>query len=143
MAYKVIRMKLTSNIKDYLAGATVAFSIVLLVIQGISFITMGWDNEKIAANEFSLAIIQLFAHLIGGFLAGYLIAKKRESDQIISAATVGLFAYIAESIYTSLFGGNFMPDFWALGGFLICAAAAAYIVRSNQLKIENEKNKKT
>ncbi|MBM3292275.1 hypothetical protein FJY84_06315 [Candidatus Bathyarchaeota archaeon] len=136
-------MKIPNNIKDYFAGAAVAFSIVLLVNQGISFLIIGWTPEKISANEFLFAIIQLLAHIIGGFLAGYLIAKKRESDHIISAATVGLFAYIAESIFVSLFGGNYMPDFWALGGFLLCAASAAYIVRNKQLKKDSEKNKES
>jgi hypothetical protein len=131
-----------ANKLDYIAGAVVAFSFVLIIYQIIGFTISGWDSERISAMEFFLGIIQLIAHVIGGFFAGYLIGKKLESDQIIGGATTGLLAYILESIYISLFGGSFMPEFWSLGGFLIFGAAGAYIVKRNQLKTENNKEKK-
>ena len=131
-----------ANKLDYIAGAVVAFSFVLIIYQIIGFTISGWNAERISSMEFFLGIIQLIAHLIGGFFAGYLIGKKLESDQIIGGATTGLLAYILESIYVSLFGGSFMPEFWSLGGFLISGSAGAYLVKRNQLRTENNNYEK-
>ena len=134
-------MDFPGEIKDYFAGAVVAFSIVLIVNQVINFIISGWNADTISSMEVLLGLIQLSAHIIGGFLAGNLIAKKLESEHILAGLTTGLLAYLFEAVYISIFGNSFMPEFWALGGFILSGASGAYVVRKKQLESEKDEKK--
>lgn len=134
-------MDLPGETKNYFAGAAVAFSIVVIVNQLLNFLISGWDANTVISMEVHLGMIQLSAHVIGGFLAGYLVAKKLESDYILSGITVGLLSYLFDAIYISFFGNNFMPEFWALGGFIISGAGGAYLIRKKQIESDKKEDK--
>ena len=79
-------------VKEIVAGASLAFGVVLLVQEGLGayYVWTGVSLETISGELlFALFII---LHLSGGFLGGYLVGRKRKENIIRAGVIAALLA---------------------------------------------------
>lgn len=111
-------MKNERDFRNYLAGAALAFGIVLLTSQILQLV-FGGATVDVGSELYSLIInIYLAAHLFGGFAGGFLVARVRKADFIQVGTVTAILAYIFEFLYNVLVEGA-ATDIYAAVSLLI------------------------
>lgn len=117
--------------EEYVAGASLAFGVVLLVQEGVgAYYAWARIGPEIIRGEHLFA---LFAgiHLIGGFLGGYLVCRRSGEKTIRAGVVTALLAYIIEFVYNLIFAGSFGGNLLAMLSLVIGSIiGAAYASRS-------------
>ena len=115
----------------YVAGASLAFGVVVLVQEGIgAYYAWMSIGPEIMRGEHLFA---LFAgiHLIGGFLGGYLVCRRSGEKTIRAGVVTALLAYIIEFVYNLIFAGSFGGNLLAMLSLVLGSIiGAAYASRS-------------
>ena len=111
-------MKSQRDFRNYLAGGALAFGVVLLTSQILRLIYGGLIMN-----------IYFAAHLAGGFLGGYLVARVRGKDFTQTGTVTAVMAYILEFVYMYLFEGEF-TDYYAVLSLLIGGIIGAMFFRA-------------
>jgi hypothetical protein len=116
------------RIKEYVAGAFVAYSVVLLSGEAFRafFAWMGQQVESICVDLVGLFVC---LHLVGGALGGYLVGQRRREDIIRAGAITALIAYVFEFSYYFIFVGAFYNSLYAMLGFFFGGIAGANYAR--------------
>ncbi len=128
-------MKSERDFRNYLAGAALAFGTVLLVSQILQLMYGGLapaDRESVYTMVMD---VYLAAHIGGGFLGGYLVARVRRRDYIMTGTLTAVLAYIFEFIYNIVVEAT-LTDIYALLSLLIGAVVGAMFMRA---RIERER----
>jgi len=143
---KVMEEKsLGSFFGEYLAGAFLAFG--FSVIAREAFVAyFAWSGAVIEVFGRDLLGLATILHITGGFLGGYLVSRRRETDTVRVGITTGLFAYPLEFIYDMLFQGQFVNGIWMAGSYVVGGALGAIYgnyrkwgsIRSPRLVVEEE-----
>jgi uncharacterized protein YneF (UPF0154 family) len=129
-------LKSQRDFRNYLAGAALAFGLVLLSSQILQLL-FGGNSVEAGSELYSLIVnIYLAVHLIGGFLGGFLVARVRRADYIQTGTVTGIMAYIFEFIY-NIVVERATTDIYAAVSLLIGGIIGAMFFRA---KIEREKN---
>ncbi len=89
----------------YAAGSVVAFGIVLMVLQAIGIFTTGMGLAELESLRPVLADIWLAANVGGGFAGGFLVARRRRGEYVLTGLVVGVLAYIFVFAYNLLIEG--------------------------------------
>ena len=121
-------------INDIVAGASLAFGIVLLVQEGLGlyYAWVGVELETISGG-FLFALFAIL-HLIGGFLGGYLVGRKKKENIIRAGIITAILAYIIEFIYNLIFVGSFGGNIYAVLSLVIGSIfGALFASRSGML----------
>jgi len=84
----------------YVAGSVVAFGIVLIALQAIGIFTMGMDQAGLDSLRPAFADLWLAANVGGGFAGGFLVARRRRGEYVLTGLVVGVLAYIFVFAYT-------------------------------------------
>lgn len=122
-------MKSERDFRNYLAGAALAFGVVLLTSQILQLI-FGGVNVGVGDELYSLIVnIYLSAHLVGGFLGGYLVARVRRADYIQTGTVTAILAYIFEFVYNIVVEAA-MTDIYAAVSLLIGGIIGAMFFRA-------------
>jgi hypothetical protein len=98
-------LKSQRDFRNYLAGAALAFGVVLMTSQ---ILQLMYGGLSLADRELLYSLIMniyLAAHLAGGFLGGYLVARVRGKDFIQTGTVTAVLAYIFEFVYNILVEG--------------------------------------
>jgi LytS/YehU family sensor histidine kinase len=123
------------DFRNYLAGAALAFGVVLLFSQVLQLMYGGLapaDRESV----YSLIMnVYLASHLAGGFLGGYLVARVRRADYIMTGTVTAVLAYIFEFVYNLVVEAT-LTDIYAMVSLLIGAIIGAMFLRA---KLERER----
>ncbi len=126
-------MKSQRDFRNYLAGAALAFGVVLLVSQVLQLLYGGLapgDRESV----YTLIMgIYIASHLVGGFLGGYLVARVRRSNYLLTGTVTAVLAYIFEFAYNLIVEAT-LTDIYAMVSLLIGAVIGAMFMRA---KMEN------
>jgi uncharacterized protein YneF (UPF0154 family) len=122
-------LKSERDFRNYLAGAALAFGVVLLTSQILQLI-FGGVNVGVGDELYSLIVnIYLSAHLVGGFLGGYLVARVRRADYIQTGTVTAILAYIFEFVYNIVVEAA-MTDIYAAVSLLIGGIIGAMFFRA-------------
>jgi uncharacterized protein YneF (UPF0154 family) len=128
-------LKSQRDFRNYLAGAALAFGVVLLFSQVLQLMYGGLapaDRESV----YSLIMnVYLASHLAGGFLGGYLVARVRRADYIMTGTVTAVLAYIIEFVYNLVVEAT-LTDIYAMVSLLIGAIIGAMFLRA---KLERER----
>ncbi|HIH88465.1 TPA: hypothetical protein HA344_04545 [Candidatus Bathyarchaeota archaeon] len=126
-------MKSERDFRNYLAGAALAFGIVLLSSQILQLVFGG--NSVEAGSELYTLIVNIYlaAHLVGGFAGGFLVARVKGKDFIQVGTVTGIMAYIFETIYNVVFESA-MTDIYAAVSLLIGGIVGAMFFRARSEK---------
>ena len=79
--------------------------------------------------------IYLASHLAGGFLGGYLVARVRRADYIMTGTVTAVLAYIFEFVYNMVVEAT-LTDIYAMLSLLIGGIIGAMFLRA---KLERER----
>jgi hypothetical protein len=122
-------LKSQRDFRNYLAGAALAFGVVLLTSQILQLMYGGLsltDREPL----YSLIMnIYLASHVAGGFLGGYLVARVRGKDFIQTGTVTAVLAYIFEFVYNIVVESAF-TDIYAMLSLLIGGIVGAMFFRA-------------
>jgi hypothetical protein len=122
-------LKSERDFRNYLAGAALAFGIILLTSQILQLI-FGGVSVAVGNELYGLIMnIYLSAHLVGGFSGGYLVARVKGSDFIQVGTVTAILAYIFEFIYNIVFEAA-MTDIYAAVSLLIGGIIGAMFFRA-------------
>lgn len=137
-------MKSERNFRNYLAGAALAFGTVLLTSQVLQIAYGGLGQTELDSMMSILTDTYLAAHIAGGFLGGYLVARVRRKDYIQTGTLVAVLAYIFEFVYNVLVV-RMLTDIWAMLSLLIGGIVGTmfFRVRLERDKIVNLKSNET
>lgn len=122
-------MKSERDFRNYLAGAALAFGIVLLTSQVLQILYGGASEEDITAAYDLIVQIYLAAHVVGGFAGGYLVARVRRSDFIQTGTVTAILAYMFEVVYNFIVEGS-TTDIYAAISLLIGGIVGAMFLRA-------------
>ena len=126
-------MKSQRDFRNYLAGAALAFGIVLLVSQVLQLLygrLAPGDRESV----YTLIMgIYIASHIVGGHLGGYLVARVRRSNYLLTGTVTAVLAYIFEFAYNLIVEAT-LTDIYAMVSLLIGAVIGAMFMRA---KMEN------
>jgi len=118
-------------IREYVAGASLAFGIVILVqeVIGAYYAWTGVVLETIS-GEYLLAVFTII-HFVGGFLGGYLVHRRSGDNAIRAGFVTALMAFVIEFVYNFIFirsfGGNLLALLSLVGGSIIGAFSASRV----------------
>ena len=73
--------------------------------------------------------VYIVSHLVGGFLGGYLVARVRRSDYILTGIVTAVLAYIFEFAYNLIVEAT-LTDVYAIVSLLIGAVIGAMFMRA-------------
>jgi hypothetical protein len=133
-----------SDIRDYAAGACLAFGVVLLAEEALNFYyaSLGWNGISPIGEAEPLSSLFIGVHTIGGLLSGYLIGRRRVERVIPTALIAAVLAYIIESLFFRLLVGSFQGSLWALlsliGGGVFGASFASVQKARRRLRLTAE-----
>jgi len=115
--------------REYIAGASLAFGLVLLTFQTVSayfgYSGRGWEGLSGYSDTFFALFLGV--HITGGVLSGYLVGRRREEKTVQAGVVTAVLAYIIEYIYYIIFERAFPGSLWALIGFVGGGAFGAYL----------------
>lgn len=120
--------------EGYVAGASLAFGVVLLTQEGVGayYAWAGVGPEAISGG-YVLALF-VVAHFVGGFLGGLLARRRSGEDTLRAGGVTALLAFVIEALYNFVFAGTFFGNILAIGilvtGSIIGAASASRSLRS-------------
>jgi len=123
--------------RDYLAGASMVFGIILIADQVLS-VFYGYSSLASTGDANGEGIIfSIGLHTMSAMIGGYLIGRRNAENFIQTATVVAVLAYLFESIYLRMFLGSF-GNIWSLisiiiGGIL--GAAFAKIQREKRMLV--------
>jgi hypothetical protein len=122
--------------KEYLAGASLAFGLVLLTFQVLNayYAYTGVGQEVLAGYAEAFFTLFLGVHITGGVLGGYLVGRRRKEKTIQAGVFTGLIAYIIEFIYYLIFEGSFPGSPWAVLSFVGGGTIGAYLAAVQRQK---------
>lgn len=133
--------------REYLAGASLAFGLVLLTFQVLNayfdYIGMGMEGLAGYADEFFTLFVGL--HITGGILGGYLVGRRKEEKTIQAGVVTGVIAYMIEYIYYIIFERSFPGSLWALLGFVggsVIGALFAIVQRTRRMLASSQAQKR-
>ena len=119
--------------RDYLAGASMVFGIILIADQVLS-VFYGYSSLASTGEANGEGIIfSISLHTISAMISGYLIGRRNVKSFIQAATVVAVLAYLFESIYLRLFLGSF-GNIWSLISIIIGGILGAAFA-----KIQKEK----
>lgn len=138
-----------SDIRDYVAGACLAFGVVLLAEEALSiyYASLGWVGISPIGEAEPLSSLFIGVHTVGGLLSGYLVGRKRAERIVPTALIAAVLAYLIESLFFRLLVGSFQGSLWALlslvGGGVFGASFASIQRARRRLRraAENEGDK--
>ena len=139
------KRSLGSFIGEYLAGASLAFGFTIIAREAfMAYFT--WSGAAIEVFGRDLLGLATILHLVGGFLGGHLVSRRRETDTVRVGVTTALFAYPLEFVYDMLFQGQFVNGVWVAGSYVVGGALGAVYgnirkwgsIRSPRLVFEEE-----
>jgi len=130
---------------EYLAGASLAFGFSIIAREAF-MAYFAWSGAVIEVFGRDLLGLATILHLVGGFLGGYLVSRRRETDTVRVGVTTALFAYPLEFVYDMLFQGQFVNGIWVAGSYVLGGALGAVYgnyrkwgsIRSPRLIVEEE-----
>ena len=122
-------MKSQRDFRNYLAGAALAFGVVLLTIQIIIILFGGLSEGELLANDSLIWNIIYGSNLGGGLLGGYLVARHRKTDYIQTGTLVAVLAYIFEFIF-SIIIERLPMDIWSSVSLLLGGIIGAMFFKS-------------
>jgi hypothetical protein len=111
-------LKSQRDFRNYLAGAALAFGVVLLALQIMIILFSGMNETELQANDSLIWNMIYGANLVGGLLGGYLVARHRKIDYIQTGTVVAALAYIFEIIYSVVLE-KIPLDIWSTLSLLI------------------------
>ena len=123
-------MKSQRDFRNYLAGAALAFGIVLIVSQVLQLMYGGLPLEERESVYSLIMNVYLASHVAGGFLGGYLVARVRRTDFIMTGTITAVLAYIFEFVY-NLVVLQTLTDIYAMVSLLIGAIVGAMFLRAS------------
>ena len=134
-------MKRDHDLGNYLAGGALAFGVVLLTSQVLLLIFSGLSAEELESIFGMLTNIYLASHVVGGFIGGYLVARRRATDYIMTGTVTAILAYIFEFLYNILVE-RALTDIWALLSLLIGGIVGSMFYRAKleRTKLESKTN---
>jgi hypothetical protein len=122
------------NVREYVAGAFLAFGIVFLASE-LFVLGFTWAGAEVKSIGGDLPGLFICLHLVGGALGGYLVSRRRRKDIIRAGAITSLFAYIFEFIYNLLFVGTFENILHAILGFFFGGVLGAMYVSYQMVRM--------
>ncbi len=117
------------DFRNYLAGAALAFGVVLLTSQILQLVFGGATVEPDSDLYSWIINIYLAAHMLGGFLGGFLVARVRKADFIQIGTVTAILAYIFEFLYNIVVEGS-ATDIYAAVSLLIGGIIGAMFYRA-------------
>ncbi len=114
-----------TDARRYLAGAALAFGIILVEVLLIRFALFNYTSEEIAALDPTIYTVLLLSPAVAGAVGGYLVARRIASSFLRIGLIVSIIAYLFELIYNLLILGvvtDIFLFFALLAGGVIGAA---------------------
>ena len=128
-----------ATVREYIAGASLAFGVVLLAFQILgayySYTGVEWQGLVGYADAFFALFLGL--HIFGGVLAGYLVGRKREEKFFKAGIVTAVIAYVIEYIYYLIFERVFPGSLWAFFGFVGGGIVGAFLVVVQKTRSSN------
>ena len=120
---KSMRKKSKPRLKDYAAGSLVANCPAWLLSLVIPCL-------RAAAGEVYAMLILCFTTMAGGVLAGYLVSRRAQSEQVKAGLTTGFLSYVLYAIFLTMTGfrGGALEDIPSITGFVIGGAVGARLL---------------
>ncbi len=120
--------------RNYLAGAALAFGVVLLASQVLQLMFGGLGQTEKEALYSLIINTYLAAHVAGGFIGGYLVSRVKGSGFVQIGTVVAVLAYIFEFIYNIVVEGVW-TDLYAALALLIGGIVGALFFKSRIDKV--------
>jgi hypothetical protein len=98
------------SFKNYLAGAAISFSVVLIVTQVVALYFAGLSEEEAMSLDYLRFNLLLAANFLGGALGSFLVARKVGEDYFQVGIVTAICSYILESGYFLFFGEGSSSD---------------------------------
>jgi len=121
-------LKSQRDFRNYLAGAALAFGVVLLVTQVLQLMYGGLPLAEREAIYSLIMTVYLASNLVGGFLGGYLVARVRRADYIITGTVTAVLAYVFEFTYNLIVEAT-LTDIYSLLSLMIGAIVGVMFLR--------------
>jgi hypothetical protein len=115
--------------RNYLAGAALAFGVVLLASQILQLMYGGLSPAEREPLYSLILNIYLASHLAGGFLGGYLVARVKMDNYVQTGTVVAVLAYMFEFAYNIIVEGAW-TDLYAMLSLLIGGIVGAVFFKS-------------
>ena len=113
-----VEQDLGSLFREYLAGSFLACGFVLVTREAFTaYFT--WAGAVIEAFSRDLIGLSTILHVIGGFLGGHLVSRRREGDVFRAGVTTAFFAYMVEFVFDNLFVGAVVNGLWIATAYLV------------------------
>ncbi|MBM3291478.1 hypothetical protein FJY84_02240 [Candidatus Bathyarchaeota archaeon] len=114
------------NLKQYFAGSALSVGIIILSLLGVEIITIFVNPEPYSIFDTVFFLLKILPHIVGGYLAGYLVTKKIAGDHIIIGITTAVLTYIIEVFYFAILGNKTLSDIWIMGVLVISNVAGSF-----------------
>lgn len=122
------------NLKQYFAGSALAVGIIILTLLGVEIISAIINPEPYSVLDTVIFFLKIMPHIVGGYLAGYLVTKKITGDHIIIGLTTAVLTYIIEVFYFAILGNRTLSDMWILGSLVISNIAGSFRAKTKSTK---------
>ena len=127
--------KYIGNLKDYLWGAVIAFGIVLVTSELLSFFSVFSVVHDILNSYNHYFNIFVILHVIGGFIGGYYVTLKKENNIYKIGIYIGIAAFSIEYLYFQILVWSvpqIVPARWALLCYIIGSISGSYLSRKSK-----------
>jgi len=124
------------SFKNYLAGATITFSVVLIVTQIVALYIAGLNEEEAMSLDYIRFNLLLVINFLGGVLGSFLVARKVGDGYIQVGAVTAICSYIIETVYFFFFGEGLLPDVW-----VVLSLISGGVIGALFAKAQNEKRR--
>jgi hypothetical protein len=126
-------LKRQSDFRNYLAGAALTFGVVLLTSQILQLAYGGMSPEDREPLYELVMLVYLGAHILGGFLGGYLVVRVLRNDFLKIGIVTAVLAYIFEFVYNMVVYQAFFMDIYAMLCLFIGCVIGAMFFRYTSL----------
>mgnify|MGYP001050958183 CR=1 FL=1 len=110
--------------RDYVAGSLVSNCPVWLLSLMIQYL-------RAVIGEILTVLLLFFITMVGGILAGYLVAKRTKYEHVKTGLSIGLFSYILYAVFLTITGfRGGLEDIPAITGFVIGGATGTRLSTS-------------
>lgn len=115
-----------ASFDEYLAGGFLANAPILFFTYVAKSL---WSEEM---PSLGLEIASVAAVVLGGFMAGYLVVRRVNRDQLRIGLKTGLSAFLVNFTFSSIIfeGTTILYGLWILTVFCIASVAGALVRRS-------------
>ncbi len=118
------------SFKNYLAGAALSFSVVLIMTQAVALYLGGLSEEEAMGLGDLAFIIMLIANFVGGALGSFLVARKVGEDHLQVGMVTAICGYILESIFFLFSGEGPSSDALIIVSLLIGGAIGSLFAKA-------------